>query len=97
MPTIAFERTGFVVDVPDGGRVLDLCDDHPRAGIPFSCRDANCGTCRVEVLEGEPLCEPPDEDERALLEHLGNRPRMRLGCQLVLKAGDGRVRLRVTL
>lgn len=97
MPTIVFERTGFVVDVPEGGRVLDLCDEYPRAGIPFSCRDANCGTCRLEVLEGEALCEPADEDERSLLAHLGNRPRMRLGCQLVLKSGEGRVRLRVTL
>jgi adenylate cyclase len=97
MPIVVFERTRFVLEVPEGGRVLDLCDEHPRAGIPFSCRDANCGTCRLEILEGEALCEPPGEDERLLLEDLGNEPRMRLGCQLVLKPGDGRVRLRVTL
>ena len=97
MPTVVFERTGYVAEAPEGGRVLDVCDEHPQAGIPFSCRGANCGTCRVEVLEGEALCEAPGDDERALLARLGGRPRMRLGCQLVLKPGAGRVRLRVTL
>jgi ferredoxin len=97
MPTIFFERTGYAADVPEGGRVLDICDDHPKAGIPFSCRGANCGTCRVEVLEGDAFCAPASIDERDLLSRLGNRPRMRLGCQLEIRAGAGRVRLRVTL
>jgi ferredoxin len=97
MPTIFFERTGYCLEAPDGGRVLDLCDEHPRAGIPFSCRGANCGTCRLEVTEGLALCEPPDEDEEALLAYLHSGPAIRLGCQLRLRPGPGRVRLRVTL
>ncbi len=97
MPTVVFERTGYVAEVPEGGRVVDICDDHPRAGIPFSCRGANCGTCRLEVLEGESLCDPPNEDEHDLLGRLGHRPRTRLACQLVIKPGTGRIRLRVTL
>lgn len=97
MPTVVFERTGYVVEVPTGGAVIDICDEHPRSGVPFSCRDANCGTCRVEILEGESMLEPADGDERFLLEHLGNRPGMRLACQLRLREGVGRVRLRVTL
>lgn len=97
MPTVSFERTGCVVDAPEGGRLQDLCDEHPGAGIPFSCRGANCGTCRVDVLEGEALCEAPCHDERSLLARLGSHPRMRLGCQLVLRPGAGRVRLKVTL
>jgi ferredoxin len=97
MPTVIFERTGYAVEAPEGGRVVDLCDEHPRAGVPFSCRDANCGTCRVEVLEGRALCEPAGEDEAALLAILGDRPAMRLSCQLRIRRGAGTVRLRVTL
>jgi ferredoxin len=98
MPTIRFERTGLERHWPEGGRVLDLCDREPRAGIPFACRDANCGTCRVQVLEGLSLCEPPRADEQALLDRIGRGdPSLRLGCQLRVRAGEGLVRLRVTL
>lgn len=101
MPTIVFERTRFEVEWPEGGRLVDLCDREIRAGVPFSCRHANCGTCRVEVREGHDLCEPPDADEERLLGKLrrsaiADAP-VRLGCQLVVRAGDGRVRLWVTL
>lgn len=96
MPTLIFERTDYVVVVPEGGRVLDVCDQHPAAGIPFACRAANCGICRVEVTEGLQHCEPPEDDERELLAQLGHHPRVRLGCQLRVRPGDGRIRLRTT-
>jgi ferredoxin len=93
-----FERTGFDVDWPEGGALVDLCDREPRAGVPFSCRHANCGTCRLDVREGLDLCEPPEDDERALLDLIApHAPAARLGCQLRIRAGDGRVRLWVTL
>ena len=97
MPILVFERTGLRLDVPDGGRLIDLCDQYPRAGIPFSCRHANCGTCRVEVSGDVALCEPPAPAEQRLLDILGHRPGHRLGCQLVIRPGHGTVRLRVTL
>jgi ferredoxin len=97
MPTVVFDRTGFAVDLPEGGRVVDVCDDHPRAGVPFSCRGANCGTCRVEVREGLAHLEDPDPDERELLEYLRSGPAIRLACQIRIKPGGGRVRLYVTL
>jgi ferredoxin len=98
MPKVLFERTQFEVDWPEGGALVDLCDRDVRAGVPFSCRHANCGTCRIEVREGLELCEPPGEDERALLAQLGARDeRVRLGCQLRVRGVDGIVRLWVTL
>lgn len=97
MPRLIFERTRFELDVPDGGALVDICDEHVRAGVPFSCRHANCGTCRLEVREGIDLCAPADEDERDLLEHLNAPATQRLGCQLRILPGDGRVRLWVTL
>lgn len=98
MPTIVFVRTGYTVEAPEGGRVLDLCDQHPRAGVPFSCRGANCGTCRLEVQAGLEHCVPPDDDEAQLLDLIGGgRAEIRLGCQLRVLPGAGVVRLRVTL
>lgn len=97
MPTIVFTRTGLTVERPDGARIVDVCDDDIRAGIPFSCRHANCGTCRVEVLEGIELCEPPDDDELDLSAVFRDPPTVRLACQLRVRGGDGTVRLRVLL
>ncbi len=98
MPTIVFERTRLAVERPDGARVIDVCDDDLRAGVPFACRHANCGTCRVRVTEGAELCEPPDVDELALLEgRFHDPPDVRLACQLVVRPGPGTVRLRVLL
>ncbi len=96
MPRLVFERTRFEVDVPDGGRVVDVCDEHIRAGVVFACRHANCGVCRLVVIEGMDLCEPPTEDERRVLERvLPGVSDARLGCQLRVRAGDGVVRLRI--
>ncbi|TAK30710.1 MAG: (2Fe-2S)-binding protein [Myxococcaceae bacterium] len=95
MPRLVFERTGFVVDYPDGVSVAEACDRDIRAGVPFSCRHANCGICRLEVTEGMDLCEPRTEWEDELLTYLKERPSVRLGCQLRIAAGAGVVRLRV--
>lgn len=97
MPLLVFERTRFSVNVPDGGAVVDVCDEHILAGVPFACRHANCATCRVRVTEGSALCEPPGEDELDLLARFGDPPDVRLACQLRVRAGDGTVRLRVLL
>lgn len=97
VPTLVFERTGLEVEVPAGTRVVDVCDEHARAAIPFSCRGANCGTCRVDVSEGLELCEPPSPAELELSAVFRDPPRVRLACQLVVRAGPGRVRLRVML
>lgn len=95
MPTLVFERTGFVVDYPDGVSVLEACDRDIKAGVPFSCRHANCGICRMEVMEGIELCEPRTEWEDELLTYLKERETVRLGCQLRVGPGEGLVRLRV--
>jgi ferredoxin len=99
MPTIFFEGNLFgedrEVDVPAGGALVDVCDD-ATAPVPFSCRSATCGTCRVEILEGAHLFEPREAAEQDLLDVLGDDPaRFRLACQAKLKRGDGFVRLRI--
>jgi ferredoxin len=68
-----------------------VCDDHG-APIPFNCRVASCGTCRIHVLEGADDLLPPEQDELDLLDVFNLRPpRVRLTCQAKLRAGATRV------
>ena len=80
--------------VKDGARVVEACDAHD-APIPFCCRSAACGTCRVEVLEGADRLEPAERDELELLQVFDADPsRVRLACQLRLRPVRARVHLR---
>jgi ferredoxin len=80
--------------VPEGGALVDVCDD-TLAPVPFSCKSANCGTCRVEVLEGADELLPPNDDELEVL-HLFGAPRgVRLACQAKMKPGLARLHVRV--
>ena len=64
MPTVVFEREKgksgkpVIVVVPEGGALVDTCDDN-NAPVPFSCKSASCGTCRIEILEGADELLPP--------------------------------------
>jgi 2Fe-2S ferredoxin len=88
---------GVEADAPEGARLLDLCDDGG-AAVPFSCRSASCGTCRIDVLEGAHLLEAPRDEELDILDIFGDDPsHRRLACQARVAAGtpqDGRVRVR---
>ncbi|HEX3344376.1 MAG TPA: 2Fe-2S iron-sulfur cluster-binding protein [Polyangiaceae bacterium] len=99
MPVVVFEsaETG-VPDVealaPGGTRLVDLCDER-NAPVPFSCRSASCGTCRIDVLEGADLLEPPRDEELDVLDIFGDDPaRRRLCCQARVRDGSGRIRVR---
>jgi 2Fe-2S ferredoxin len=97
MPLVVFESTeahAVQANAPEGGRLVDLCDEL-RASVPFSCRSATCGTCRVDVLEGADLLEPARAEELEVLHLFGDNPsRCRLACQARVRAGGGRVRVR---
>jgi 2Fe-2S ferredoxin len=102
MPTVIFESPsrdtpGVEAQAPDGTRLLDLCDEHRASGtlIPFSCRSASCGTCRVDVLEGASLLEAARDEELDILDIFGDDPaRRRLACQARVRAGVGLLRVR---
>lgn len=80
-------------DAPKGGPLLDICDDS-LAPIPFSCRSASCATCHIEVLAGGDLLDPPEEAEQDLLDVVGGPAGCRLACQVIVKPGDGLIRIR---
>jgi ferredoxin len=99
MATLVFVANRFGaekrIDVPEGGEIVDICDHH-FAPIPFSCRSASCGTCQVEVLEGEDLLEPMNDAEADLIQLLGGKGR--LACQARVKPNvEGLIKLRSVL
>ena len=98
MPLVIFETLGepteLRVDTPEGGPLAEVCD-RSGAPVPFACRNARCGTCRVDVLEGDDALFPPENRELDLLDLFSDDPRKRrLACSAVLCPGSGRVRLR---
>ncbi len=97
MPRIVFESAHFPAveaEAPDGARLVDVCDDR-NAPVPFSCRSASCGTCRIDVLEGTDLLDPPGDEELDILDIFGDEPGpRRLACQVRVHAGAGLLRVR---
>jgi 2Fe-2S ferredoxin len=84
-------------DAPPGTALVDLCDERS-APVPFSCRSASCGTCRIDVLEGGSLLEPPRDEELDILDIFGDDPKKRrLACQARVGEGTGLVRVRAAL
>lgn len=97
MAIVRFEPSGFEAEVEPGTRLVDVVDDHPEAAVPFSCRSATCGTCRVKVLEGAAALVPPRPEELEVLSLFGDPPEVRLCCQIQLAEETERVVLKVVL
>ncbi len=97
MPLVIIEGPGIDpmrVDAAAGGALADLCDD-VGAPVPFSCRSANCGTCRIVILEGADQLDAADDEELDVLDVFGNLPpAFRLACCAKMRAGTATLRLR---
>jgi len=98
MPTVIFESLDnsdpVRAEAPDGGALADLCDQID-APVPFSCRSANCGTCRIHILEGGELLLAPEDEELDVLDvFAASPPGQRLACQAQMRSGAGTLRVR---
>ena len=92
---IRFEPSGYECDVAAGTRIVDLTDDHPDADVPYSCRSASCGTCRIEIIEGADALSEPEEDEREVIDLFGDNEKTRLACQTKIVGQAERIVVRV--
>lgn len=50
--TVVLRQSGTRYEVPPGRSILEVLEDHD-AGVPYSCREGLCATCRTSVLAGE--------------------------------------------
>lgn len=94
MAIVRFLPSGYECQVKPGTALVDVCDEHPEAEVPFSCRSASCGTCRVRVKEGMELLSKAQDDELDVLEVFGDGKDVRLCCQIQL-VNEGRLTLEV--
>ena len=75
-------------EIADGEQIKDVCED---LEIPFGCRQGNCGTCTIEIIEGmENLGEKSEKENNMALQE-----NQRLACQC--KINQGTVKLKSTL
>lgn len=54
---VRLARAGLELEVPAARSLLDVLEE-AGCGVPYSCREGTCGTCRTGVLSGE--CEHRD-------------------------------------
>jgi len=87
MALLILDDTGEEIALEDGSPLQEACEE---AGVPFACTEGICGTCVIEVLEGqENLTDPTQEEMDFLGEDITEE---RLACQCKIKEGSVRVR-----
>ena len=67
-------------DVADGERIDEVCQE---AGVPYNCNSGVCGSCQIEILEGEENLNELQEEEQ----DLGLGRTRRLSCMCVINKG----------
>lgn len=67
-------------ELPDGAKMDAICE---KVGIPFSCNSGVCGTCQIEVIEGQENLSELNQEEN----DLGMDRNNRLSCQCSIKSG----------
>jgi ferredoxin len=77
------------------GETLQDIMEKMGSGLPFGCRDGECGTCIVEVLSGMEFLTPKTEKEVKVLSTFPDvTDQARLVCQMKIQKHDGLVRLK---
>lgn len=80
MAKIINDETKEELEVLDGEPIKKACME---LGIPFACEDGICGTCMIEIVEGEDNLTDLTKNE----EYLGRDKNHRLACQCKIKSG----------
>ena len=68
------------VEVPDGFPIREAAED---LGVPFGCRSGLCGTCMIDIIEGEDNLSELTQEEK----DMGMNKTKRLACQCKIKSG----------
>jgi ferredoxin len=68
------------IEVANGKAIRDACEE---LGVLFGCRSGLCGTCMIDVVEGEENLSELTEEEVAMDRDRNHR----LACQAKIKKG----------
>ena len=84
---VTFEDIGVTVSVPAGTRLIEV-SEKAGAGITYSCREGECGTCIMKIVSGmENLAQRSVLEDKVLQENLAGR-NDRLACQAQVLGGE---------
>lgn len=65
------------------------------SGMVFGCRDGECGTCILDIQQGNEYLSPINEKEKTVLKNFPDAPKNgRLACQLEIAKPNGLVRVK---
>lgn len=84
MAKIILEKTNEEKEVLENDSIQEACEE---LGVPFCCKDGLCGTCMIDIVEGEENLSELTEEEHDL-----ERDRKhRLACQCKIKQGNVKI------
>ncbi len=81
MPKITNNKTGKSEEIIEGEKIREAVE---KLGVPFGCEDGICGTCMIDIIEGEENLSDLTEQEKDLMRDKKHR----LACQCKIKNGD---------
>lgn len=81
MSVIKNFKTKEEVEVSDGKPIEEACE---KLGVPFGCEGGVCGSCMVDVVDGEENLSELTEEE----ESLARDKKHRLACQCKVERGN---------
>lgn len=77
---LTFKDIGITVSVPVGARVIDI-SDKLGSGIVYGCREGDCGTCLMKVVDGWENLSSISPIEDKLLRDSAAGKHYRIACQ----------------
>ncbi|HLD22186.1 MAG TPA: 2Fe-2S iron-sulfur cluster-binding protein [Patescibacteria group bacterium] len=80
MPKVRFKDDDLEVDAEVGSNLKEVAQAEG-SSIPFGCEQGVCGTCLVNIVEGEDNVSDPTDQEKETLAAMGAEPGQRLACQ----------------
>ena len=86
----------LAINVKLGATIQDVVEASGSA-LPFGCRDGQCGTCVVEIVQGMEFLSPKNEKEFKVLKEVcaGTcSENSRLACQMKIDKPNGVVRIK---
>lgn len=74
-------KSGKSEEVSNGEGIRHACE---KLGVPFGCEEGICGTCMIDIHEGEENLSDLTEQEKDLMRDKKHR----LACQCKIKKGE---------